>query len=319
MSPTPDDRPRRPSRGPHKPRQFRSGPPRGASGPAARPARDAAAAGPAAPIAGRAEGVGTHWGGFASWYDELVGDAGSDYHQHVVLPGVIRLLHVHAGESVLDVACGQGVLCRLLHQKGCRVTGVDAAGELVRLAQERSDPAIAYHVADARDLSRLSDGPYDAATCVLAIQNIDPIQGVFDGVAAHLLPGGRFVLVMMHPSFRMPKHSHWGWDTRQRPEERGRTRVNPREAIQYRRVDRYLLTGKEPITVHPGADPTGRVWSFHRPLQHYVNAISASGLLIDRLEEWPSHRSSTSGPRADAENRARREIPLFLALRAVKR
>jgi hypothetical protein len=41
-------------------------------------------------------------------------------------------------------------------------------------------------------------------------------------------------------------------------------------------------------------------------------------LLIDALEEWPSHKTSTSGPRAAAENTARKEIPMFLALRAVK-
>ena len=44
-----------------------------------------------------------------------------------------------------------------------------------------------------------------------------------------------------------------------------------------------------------------------------------AGLLIDALEEWPSHKTSTSGPRAAAENQARKEIPMFLALRARKR
>jgi hypothetical protein len=38
--------------------------------------------------------------------------------------------------------------------------------------------------------------------------------------------------------------------------------------------------------------------------------------VLDALEEWASLRSSQPGPRAEAENRARREIPLFLALRA---
>jgi hypothetical protein len=41
-------------------------------------------------------------------------------------------------------------------------------------------------------------------------------------------------------------------------------------------------------------------------------------LLIDSIEEWPSHKSSTSGPKAAAENAARKEIPMFLAIRAVK-
>ena len=274
---------------------------------------------------GGASGAGTHWGEFAHWYDGLVGDSGSDYHQHVVLPGVLRMLHVHPGEVILDVACGQGVLCRELHRKRCKVTGVDAGGELIRLAQERSDPAITYKVVDAREVGKLSAvpefTPFHAATCVLAIQNIDPVQGVFDGVAKLLAPGGRFILVMMHPAFRVPKHSHWGWDANARADggARHHTRAHARDAIQYRRVDRYLLPMKEPITVNPGKSATGRVWAFHRPLQHYINALGAAGLVIDRMEEWPSHRTSDPGPRADAENRARREFPLFLALRAVKR
>jgi hypothetical protein len=36
------------------------------------------------------------------------------------------------------------------------------------------------------------------------------------------------------------------------------------------------------------------------------------------MEEWPSHKTSTSGPRAAAENTARKEIPMFMAIRAVR-
>jgi hypothetical protein len=41
-------------------------------------------------------------------------------------------------------------------------------------------------------------------------------------------------------------------------------------------------------------------------------------MLVESLEEWPSHKNSNSGPRAAAENTARKEIPLFMAIRAVK-
>jgi hypothetical protein len=60
-------------------------------------------------------------------------------------------------------------------------------------------------------------------------------------------------------------------------------------------------------------------WTFHRPIQAYVKACADAGLLIQALEEWPSLRQSEPGPRAQEENRARREIPMFLGLRAVKR
>lgn len=245
----------------------------------------------------------THWGEVAEWYDQLVGDEGSEYQRHVVFPGVLKLLQIKGGEEVLDVACGQGVFCRVLQQQGTRPTGVDAASELIELARQRSGE-IEYHTGDARQLWFLPQAKYAAATCLLAIQNIDKPAAVFAGMARALQDDGRVVIVMMHPCFRGPKYSSWGWD-------------EPSGA-QYRRVDRYLLPRKEPIVTHPGKKTGEYTWTFHRPISAYVKALRGAGLLVDALEEWPSHKQSTSGPRAAAENAARNEIPMFMAIRAVK-
>lgn len=243
----------------------------------------------------------------AEWYDRLVGDEGSEYHQKVVFPGVVRLLQAEPGDAVLDVACGQGALCRLLETKGATVTGIDAAEPLVQFARQRGPTSIQYHVGDARELDRmpfLSPGSFASAACVLAIQNIHPISSVFTGVARALRPMGRFVLAMMHPCFRGPKETAWGWDA-----EAG---------IQFRRVDRYLIPRKTPIIAHPGAAPDVYTWTFHKPIEAYVRGLRGAGLLIDAIEEWPSHKTSQPGPRAAAENQARDEIPMFMAIRAVK-
>lgn len=254
----------------------------------------------------------TDWSGVADWYDELVGPTGSEYHQKVVLPRTLRLLQPEAGQSILDLACGQGVLCRLLAERGVRVTGVDSAAPLLERARElnaslspQSKPLIRYIRGDARDLSSLGleAASFDSAACVLAIQNIHPIAPVFEGVARCLKPGGRFVLVMMHPCFRGPKETSWGWDEQQK--------------IQYRRVNRYLRPRKSPIVAHPGRKDGRYTWTFHRPLQEYVRTLAKAGLLVDAMQEWPSHKESDSGPRARAENVAREEIPMFLAMRGV--
>lgn len=256
-----------------------------------------------APPPAPSKGPRTQWSGdVAEWYDRLVGDEGSEYHRHVVHPGVVRLLAPQPGEPVTDIACGQGALARLLHERGAQVTGVDAAPELIRAARQRGPDAIRYHVADARELSFLPENHFASAACVLAIQNIHPIQPVFEGVARLLRPGGRFVLAMMHPAFRSPKETRWGWD----------------DGVQFRRVDRYLLPRKSPIVTHPGKTPNIYTWTFHRPIGAYVKAFRNAGLLVDALEEWPSHKTSEPGPRAAAENTARKEIPMFLALRAVR-
>ena len=233
-----------------------------------------------------------------------MGDEGSEFQREVIFPGVLRMLALKPGEKVLDLACGQGAFCRLLAEKGAKVTGVDAAVELIRLARERSDPSIEFLVGDARKLDFLPAGQFSAVTCILAIQNMDKVPPVFESVSRVLAPGGRFALVMMHPCFRGPKYTRWGWDEK--------------ESVQFRRVDRYLLPRKEPIITHPGQKTGEYTWTFHRPMQFYIRTLRGAGLLTDAMEEWPSHKKSDSGPRAPAENLARSEIPMFLALRAVK-
>jgi ubiquinone/menaquinone biosynthesis C-methylase UbiE len=246
----------------------------------------------------------TDWGEVASWYDQLVGESGSEYHREVVLPGVLRLLDPKPGEKIIDLACGQGVLCRILQQRGAEVTGIDAAESLIRAARERGPAEIRYQIADARELKFLPENHFDAAACVLAIQNIHPIAPVFEGASRALRDKGKLVIVMMHPCFRGSKETSWGWDDKKN--------------VQFRRVDRYLVPRKTPIVTHPGAAPDQYTWTFHKPIEAYVKALRNAGLLVDSLEEWTSHKTSTSGPRASAENTARKEIPMFMSLRAIK-
>ncbi|HZW05508.1 MAG TPA: hypothetical protein VFF65_00170, partial [Phycisphaerales bacterium] len=148
---------------------------------------------------------------------------------------------------------------------------------------------------------------FDTATCVMALGNIEPIDPVLEGVASLLKPGGALVFVISHPSFRAPGQTSWGWDD---------AGAQPR---QFRRVDGYLSAGQHRISMHPGDAPDVVTWTFHRPLQAYVKALAAAGFVIETLEEWPGQRVSQPGPRAAEENRTRQEIPLFLAVRAVKR
>jgi ubiquinone/menaquinone biosynthesis C-methylase UbiE len=97
----------------------------------------------------------TDWSGVAEWYDQLVGEEGSEFHREVIFPGTLRLLALQPGEAVLDVACGQGAFCRVLHQRGVKPTGVDASTSLIKLARERSDNSIKYFVGDAKRLEFL--------------------------------------------------------------------------------------------------------------------------------------------------------------------
>jgi len=259
----------------------------------------------------RATGAGprpTHWHHVAEWYDQLVGDEGSEYHQQVIMPGVLRLLALKPAMKVLDIACGQGVACRALAQHGAMVTGIDAAPALIEAARRRNQTdrlAITYIVGDATKLATHADLAgqcFDAALCILAIQNLTPLSPVWQGCKALLKPGSPLIVVLMHPCFRIPKQSSWGWD-----EQVG---------AQYRRVDQYLTSSQAEIQMHPGAAPSETTTTFHRPLQAYINTLGNAGLLVDHVDEWTSHKTSQAGPKKAALDRSRKEIPMFLAIRA---
>ncbi len=253
----------------------------------------------------------TDWDHVADWYDDLIDERKSDHHENVIVPGVMRLIAPSAGRRVLDVACGQGILGRALAVAGCEVVGVDASPRLIASAQRHATPRESYVVADARSLGTLEQPPFDAAACVMALMNINPLEPVFAGIARQLMPGGTLVGVILHPAFRAPGQTSWAWDE---------SRDRARGVTQYRRVDGYLSPGEREIVMNPGRAAHGQApvatVTFHRPIQTYVRTLVDAGFVIEAIEEWPSLRSSQPGPRAAEENRARREIPMFLAFRA---
>jgi ubiquinone/menaquinone biosynthesis C-methylase UbiE len=220
-----------------------------------------------------------------------------------MLPNLLRLVDPRRGETIVDLACGNGYFAKAFSGEGAVVTGIDISEELIAIARKNT-PAVSYHVGKAEDCPIISSGAKDKVVIVLAIQNMEHVQKVFAEAARMLKLGGTIHVVMNHPAFRIPKASSWEYDDKKR--------------VQYRRIDQYMSESTSAIDMHPGMTNSPQTISFHRPLQYYMKALAKSGFAIDRFEEWISHKDSDSGPRAKAENDARKEIPLFLYLRAQK-
>ena len=246
----------------------------------------------------------TLWDQASRWYDSLVGMSGSDYHQTIVMPGVFKMLELKPGRRVLDLACGQGVFSRFLFGKKIKPEGLDSSEELLRMARVRSGKSVLYHLGDAGDSKLLHGRQFDGIACLLAVQNMEKVEPVFQNVSRWLKPKGKFVMVLTHPCFRIPRQSHWGWDEEKK--------------IEYRRVDRYANEMKVPILTPPFVDKLNFTMTYHRPLQNYFSTLHKAGLCVDSLEEWISNKESESGKRSRGENRARKEVPLFMAIRAVR-
>lgn len=250
----------------------------------------------------------TSWGGVASWYDKHLEKSNDTYHAKVIFPNLLRLLGDIKGKKILDLACGQGIFSRQLGSKGAHITGVDIGKELIAIAEAKNKELevknkIAYFTGKSNDLYMLKDKTFDFVVCILALQNIDELQKTISEVSRVLKKEGKFIFVLNHPSFRNPKQTHWLY--------------NEHEGVQYRRVDEYMSESNIKIDMTPGSVKDKKfTMSFHRPLQVYVKALSKNNLAITHLEEWISHRESDRGPKKKAEDKARKEIPLFMCIEA---
>ncbi len=240
----------------------------------------------------------TSWGEVANWYDEYLKKEGS-YQAEVLLPNVLRMLDLKKEDALLDLACGEGFFAREFVKTGAKVIGADISAELIAKAKAAGGP-ILYKVAPAAKLTFAKDKEFSAVACVLALQNMEDIKSVFAEVKRVLATEGRFVMVLNHPTFRVLKRSSWGFDEK--------------EGVQYRRLDGYLSSAKIMVDMHPGKEKSTQTVSYHRSLQDFTKAIASAGFAITRLEEWTSHKVSGKGPRQKAEDTARKEIPLFMAL-----
>jgi ubiquinone/menaquinone biosynthesis C-methylase UbiE len=247
----------------------------------------------------------TSWEKVASWYDQYVSEI-SDFHRDLIIPGVTELIPEIKDKNIIDIGCGQGVLCRHLAQLGATVKGIDASKKLIDIARNKSKHMrnVSYNMLSAEKLVGVPSAHYDVAISVLALQNMRDLESVIAEVSRVLKKGGLFIIVMNHPCFRIPRQSGWGMDEKRR--------------LQYRRIDKYMSCMAIPIQMHPGDAPELVTWTFHRPLSVYIGDLSKNGMAVDVFNEWVSKRMSQHGKNANAENNARYEIPIFLAMRAIK-
>lgn len=245
----------------------------------------------------------TSWQKAAPWYNNLVRDEGHYYHEHLILPNSIRLLNLKSGDSVLDVGCGQGVLAKAI-SKDVNYIGIDSSSEMIKFAQRSNQNNWhKYLVLDVMREIRLNKNDFSHAVMILSLQNMEFPDKVFANISRNLASGGKLLLVLNHPCFRIPRQSSWGTDE-----------VNK---LQYRRINRYLSFLKIPININPSNKNSSLTWSFHYPLSSYSEDLLKNGFMIEKIEEWSSDKESR-GKTAKMENRGRAEIPLFMAILAIK-
>ncbi|MEM7032044.1 MAG: class I SAM-dependent methyltransferase [Chloroflexota bacterium] len=249
----------------------------------------------------------TSWNSVAEWYNGWMGKRGGKHHRKIAIPTTMRLLNIQAGMKILEIGAGQGVLAPHIAQAGGIYTGIEISDRLLHYAQKNHRKAGTFLLGDARKLKShpdLQKESFDAVVFMMSIQDMEPLDQVLKSASWVLRAGGCIVLFILHPCFRVPRQSGWGWDKFRK--------------LQYRRIDRYLTSLEMPMNPNL-RHKQGRTLSFHRPLNRYINGLAQCSLLVERIEEIPTYEIiKPPEPNAKAINQANQEIPLFLGIRAYK-
>ena len=103
-----------------------------------------------------------------------------------------------AVRTALDLACGPGVLCRILKTAGIDIRGMHFSSGMIDIARQES-PEIPYDVADM--ILYRPDAQFDLVTCtgdaLNHIPDLADVEKIFANIHAYLAPGGYFVFDLL--------------------------------------------------------------------------------------------------------------------------
>lgn len=248
------------------------------------------------------------WDRNAPFWDDYMGDAGNDFHRELVAPVAERLLALHPGETVLEIACGSGLFARRMAQLGAQVLATDFSGQFLERAKLRTQAyadRIELQQIDATDeaqLLALGERRFDAAVSNMALMDMAAIDPLLSALSRLLKPGGRFVFTIMHPCFNNSGCVRVVEEAEQDGE------IVLTYAIKVCRYLGLTLTKGLGIRGQPAAH-----YYFHRPMQTLLNAGFRAGFVVDGFEET-AFRESAARPRSlDLANF--QEFPMVLAVR----
>jgi SAM-dependent methyltransferase len=198
-------------------------------------------------------------------------------------PGIISLLPPVRGLDVLDAGCGSGQLAAWLAGQGARVTGIDAAPGMVRLAAARV-PGATFSVADLGAPLAVGDGAFDLVVSSLVLHYLRDWVAPLRELRRVLRPGGALVLSTHHPAQDLE--------------------LSPSG-------DYHALEAIEEVWEKGGKPFPVRYW--RRSLSAMFDAFAEAGLRVERLAEpLPLPEAGERFPEHWARLRTR---PWFLFLR----
>ena len=102
-------------------------------------------------------------------------------------------------KTAMDLACGTGILCKILQESGIHADGMDFSAGMIEIARENC-PESHFDVADM--ITYRPQKQFDLVTCtgdaVNHIPELGDVKKIFQNVHDYLTPGGYFVFDILN-------------------------------------------------------------------------------------------------------------------------
>lgn len=228
----------------------------------------------------------------AEWYDDYLRE--NVLYQEIVLPNLLDIVGDIRGQTICDLACGQGWIAREFARRGARMTGIDLSGQLLAIAsyhEEQEPLGIVYLQGDVQHIDSLAESAFDGCVCVWSLVDVPDLAAVFQTARRLLKARGWFIFVVTHPCFETP-HAQW---------------ITLNDGSVARAVRGYFSEG---LWKSESGGVRSRVGAYHRMLSTYLNTLTSSGFVLERIVE-----PEASGERARLVA-GNRDVPSLLFVRA---
>ena len=99
-----------------------------------------------------------------------------------------------AGQRVIDIGCGGGILTESMARKGATVTGIDLSEKALKVADLHSLESgvqVRYELIAAEDMAAREAGQYDVVTCMEMLEHVPDPGAIVRAAATLVKPGGQ--------------------------------------------------------------------------------------------------------------------------------
>ena len=223
----------------------------------------------------------------------------------------LQLLGDVKGKRVLEVGCGGGQNSIVLAKRGAVVSGIDISKNQIAYAKRlasKEGVRVDFRVGDMQNLSRFPDCTFDLVMTAFSLLYVKSLYKTFAEVHRVLREGGTFVFSEGHPCAEGKLIQHEG--------------KNVYAIRDYFRRRKIYWEDKL-----PGGTKV-KMFSYHRPLQDYFEALLKNGFTIDRYlepERLPKGKLLEKERESINKSREAREdyvsfglVPFVFIIKAVK-